>query len=100
MAGRTAPLTVVKPGDKAAPTRVLSITEAAAAEDQRALLVAMRARIAKTVEDEKCPPRDLASLSRRLHEIAREIEALDARTAEEANESAATADEAWDAEAL
>ena len=86
--------------DEAAPKRRLSITEAADAGDQRELLVAMRARVAKTVEDPNCPPRDLAALSRRLQEINREIEALDAKAAQEASEHVSVADEDWSAEAL
>ena len=48
--------------------------------------MAMRRRIAKTVEDPNCPPRDLAALTRRLQEISREIEAIDARAKQEADE--------------
>jgi hypothetical protein len=59
-----------------------SISDAARDGEKRELLVALRARIAKTVEDPKTPPRDLASLSRRLMEIANEIEAIDAAAGE------------------
>ena len=75
--------------------RKLSITEAADKGSVREQLVALRERIAKTVEDPNCPPRDLASLSRRMMEITKEIEAIDARQAEDAAESAATSDETW-----
>jgi hypothetical protein len=78
----------------------LSVTEAAEQGSQRDLLVAMRERIAKTVQDPNCPPRDLAALTRRLQEIAREVEAIDARAAEEAEDGGPVADEAWDAQAL
>jgi hypothetical protein len=94
------PLRAVSPDEMAPKRRHLSITEAAEAGDQRELLVAMRARVAKTVEDPNCPPRDLAALSRRLQEINREIEALDAKAQQEAREDAEVADDAWDAEAL
>lgn len=93
-------LRAVAPGEKPARRRRLSVTDAAESGSQRDLLVAMRERIAKTVQDVNCPPRDLASLTRRLQEVAREIEAIDARAAEEAAESAHVADEAWNAEAL
>jgi hypothetical protein len=43
------------------------------------LLVAMRDRIATAVTAEGCPPRDLASLTKRLADIAGEIAAIDAR---------------------
>jgi hypothetical protein len=103
MAARKPGLRVVAPGEtpKAPPKpRKLSITEAAEAGDHRQLLAAMRERVAKTVEDPNCPPRDLAALSRRLQEINREIEAIDAKARQEASEDVSNADEAWDAEAL
>lgn len=87
--------------DEAPPRKKrLTITEAAEAGDQRDLLVAMRTRLARSVEDLNCPPRDLAALSRRLQDISRDIEAIDARVKQEAEESATAADEEWDAEAL
>lgn len=61
-----------------------SVEDAARTGDHRALLVSMRDRIAEAVTDSKCPPRDLASLTKRLQDIANAIEAIDAR---EANES-------------
>ena len=84
--------------DEKAPPK--SITEAADRGSTRELLVAMRARIAKTVEDPKCPPRDLASLSRRLMEIAREIEALDVADEETNGSRPATPDASFDASAV
>jgi len=86
-----------KPAPKAKPK---SVTQAADDGTPRDLLVALRTRIAKQVEDVNCPPRDLASLSRRLLEIAKEIEALDAAADQEAAESVEVTDEAFDAEAL
>ncbi len=61
--------------DEAAPKRQ-SVTEAAQGGDRRELLVAMRDRIAKAISDPNCPPRDLASLTRRLQDIAKEIDLL------------------------
>ena len=85
--------------DETAPPK--SITEAAANGTHRELLVAMRDRIAKAVEDPKCPPRDLASLSRRLHELSKDIEQHDALEAEEvAGSGGQVADEAFDASAI
>ena len=60
-----------------------TVAEAAASGDHRALLVAMRERIAKAVSDSDCPPRDLAALTRRLQDIAKEIESIDLRAVEE-----------------
>ncbi len=87
--------------DEKAPTRrVLSITEAAASGDQLGLLIAMRTRVATSVEDPNCPPRDLAALTRRLQDIGRDIEALEAKARQEAAEDVEHADEDWSAEAL
>ncbi|AVO21607.1 terminase small subunit [Mycobacterium phage MooMoo] len=79
----------------------LSVEEAAASGSHRDLLVAMRERIAKTVADPNCPPRDLASLSRRLQDIAKEIDVLDLRAKQEARESGdAGEDETWNEEVI
>lgn len=59
-----------------------TVAQAAKTGSQKSLLVAMRDRIAETVSDPKCPPRDLASLTKRLQDIARDIAALDAIDAE------------------
>lgn len=53
-----------------------SVAEAAQSGDRLELLVAMRDRIAKTISED-CPPRDLSSLSRRLQEIAKDIDQLE-----------------------
>jgi hypothetical protein len=95
----TRSLRVVPEGTQAKPEK-LSVEQAAATGDHRKLLVAMRERIARTVADPQCPPRDLASLTRRLQDIAREIEALDQRAKQEAGEDGVSADEQWDAEAF
>ena len=92
-------LRAVEPGEK--PTEKLSVEKAAATGNHRSLLVAMRERIARTVSDPDCPPRDLASLTRRLQDISKEIEALDLRAKEEGADAAdVAADEEWTAEAL
>lgn len=92
-------LRAVEPGEK--PAEKLSVQQAAATGDHRALLVSMRERIARTVSDPDCPPRDLASLTRRLQDISKEIEALDLRAKEEGADAADVADdEDWAAEAL
>src|SRR5690606_7172214 len=78
-AARKPPLRVVDPNEKPAKNRrKLTITQAAAEGTVREQLVALRERVARTVEDPNCPARDLAALSRRLMEITREIEAIDA----------------------
>lgn len=95
---RKRPLRAVADGESKPPVK--SVAQAAANGSHRDLLVAMRERIARTVSDPDCPPRDLASLTRRLQDIAKEIEALDLRAKEEANEGAILPDEVWDPEAL
>jgi ribosome-binding protein aMBF1 (putative translation factor) len=78
-----------------------SVTQAAKAGTPRELLVAMRDRIAKAVEDEKTSPRDLAALTRRLSEVVRDIEQIDARERQEAAAGAGeVADEPFDASAI
>lgn len=90
-------LRVATPSD--APEK-LTVAQAAASGDHRKLLVAMRERIAVTVANPDCPPRDLASLTRRLQDIAKEIEDLDRRVKEEGRDASTVPDEAWSAEAL
>lgn len=99
MAARRPPLRAVGP-DEAKPAKAKSVAEAAAGGSHRELLVAMRERIAVTVSNPTCPPRDLAALTRRLQDIAKEIEALDLRAKEEAAEGGVIPDEAWDEAAL
>ena len=79
------------------PAKAKSITEAANAGDTRALLVAMRTRIAATLQDPKCPPRDLASLSKRIIEIDENIKAIDARADDESGKKDEPRGEAADA---
>lgn len=100
MAARKAPLRAVKDGEQKPPAAKKSVAQAAATGSHRDLLVAMRERIAVTVSNPECPPRDLAALTRRLQEIAKEIDAIDLRAKEEAAEGGSIPDEAWDAEAL
>ena len=94
-------LRAVKPGEKSGPRsrKVLSVTQAAAEGSQRDLLVAMRDRVAQDVESPSTPARDLAALTRRLMEITKEIEVIDAKAAEEVGDGP-TPDEAWDADAV
>lgn len=103
-ARKPAALRAVGADEKPPPTRrprTKTIVQAAAGGDPRELLVALRSRIAKAVQDPNTPARDLAALSRRLLEVAREIEAIDSRDGEdEIGEAASTPDAAFDPEAL
>lgn len=75
------------------------VTNAASDGDGRAMLIAMRARVATAVDDPNTPPRDLAALTRRLMEITKDIEAMDAREDGSAG-GAAAPDESFDASAI
>ncbi len=66
-----------QPGRRRQPRKFDSVAKAAAVGSHRDLLVSMRDRIASAVSAPDCPPRDLAALTRRLQDIAREIEAID-----------------------
>lgn len=96
------PLRVVSAAARVTPK---SISEAAESGTAREMLVALRDRVAKAVESDATPPRDLAALSKRLMDIVREIEAIDEREATApASTSAASAGdddyEAFDPEAV
>lgn len=75
----------------------MTVTQAAATGTERELLVAMRSRIARAVDDPATAARDLASLTKRLNEVVRDIKAIDAREKQEAAKSGPTADEDWTA---
>ncbi len=98
MAAKSTRLRAVKP-DERKPVAPQTVIEAADSGDHRALLVAMRTRIAKTITGD-CPPRDLASLTRRLQDISKEIEQLDAQEEQEVARSGSVTDEAFDADVI
>ena len=100
MAARKTPLRVAKPGEKVAPSKPKTVTQAAKGGSQRELLAAMRDRIAVAVEDVTTPARDLAALTKRLADVAREIEALDAREEQEATKRGDVSDEVFDSSAV
>jgi hypothetical protein len=78
-----------------------SVAQAAKDGSHRDLLVAMRDRIALAVSDPECPPRDLAALTRRLQDIAKEIEGIDQRRLEEgAGNGGEVEDGAFDSSAV
>ena len=100
MPTRKAPLRAVKPNEKAANTKPRTVSEAAEKGTTRELLVAMRTRIAKAVEDPNTPARDLAALTKRLVEVVRDIEAIDARDEQEPAKRDDVDDAAFDASAI
>jgi hypothetical protein len=90
-------LRAVTEGD-AAPKKAQSVKAAAESGVRRDLLVAMRARIATDIDSPKTPARDLAALTRRLLDIVKEIEAIDAEESDDdIGTAAATPDEKWTA---
>ena len=80
--------------------KAMTVTEAAKSGTPRDLLVATRDRIAVTVENPNTPARDLAALTKRLMETAREIEAIAAREAVEVAGADAVEDGDFDASAV
>jgi hypothetical protein len=98
MAARKSALRAVAPDERLAER--LSVSAAAATGDHRKLLVSMRERIALAVSDPECPPRDLASLTRRLQDISKEIEAIDLRAKEEGRDASDVPDEEWSPETI
>lgn len=100
----TKTLRAVAPGEKAPPrtppAKPKTVTEAAEHGTTRELMVAMRARIAKAVEDPNTPARELASLTKRLVEVVRDIEAIDARAEQDGEFGAPVEDGAFDASAV
>lgn len=72
------------------------MAEAAKSGSRRELLVALRDRIAETITAD-CPPRDMASLTRRLDDISKDIEQLDLAGMGEGSVVATTDDEDFDA---
>lgn len=98
---KKAPLRAVGKDEKPpAKKRSYTVTEAASQGTTRDLLVAMRARVAKAVEDPNTPARDLAALTKRLVEVVRDIEAIDAAEAEESVEGGQVDDQSFDASAI
>lgn len=86
---RKAPLRAVT-DDETAPAEAVespkTVSQAASTGNMRDLLVSMRDRVAKDVENPNTPARDLAALTKRLMEIVLSIEAIDARANQEADE--------------
>ena len=93
-------LRVVAPGEVKAPKGKLSVTAAASEGDRLDLLMAMRARVATAVEDPNTPARDLAALTRRLMEIAKDIDALRLAALQEAASDDTEEDDTFDASAI
>ncbi|WP_447948223.1 hypothetical protein [Microbacterium maritypicum] len=81
-------------------SNVRSVADAAKNGTTRELLEATRDRIATAVEDVSTPARDLAALTKRLMETVHEIEAIDARELQEAENGVEIANGKFDPEAI
>ena len=92
-------LRVVAPDEVHSPARPKTIVEAAEDGSRLELLRALRLRLARAVQDQ-CPPRDLAALTRRLDDVAKQIEGMELAAQQEDREQLDVDDEDWSAEAL
>lgn len=93
-------LRAVSPGEKSPKQDPKTILEAVDAGDRLAEMRFTHRRIAKAVQDESTPARDLASLTRRQMEISKEIELLRRHIEEEAADGAVSEDEEFDQAAI
>lgn len=91
-------LRAVKPGDAPEIKKILSLAEAVESGDYLEILKAQRRDIAVSIPDEKGPAK--AALHRQLSIVAKEIELLEARLTDEAEEAEFVGDEAWDEAAI
>lgn len=87
MTQQNARLRAVGADEKAAAGKPKTVAQAAKSDDPRELLVAMRDRIAETVTDPQCPPRELGVLTKRLQDIARDLAVLNALADERGKQS-------------
>lgn len=92
---RKTALRAVKSGEKPPVPTPKTIKEAAEL-GERALLVAMRAKVAAEI-DAGVPAHALAPLMRQLRDVDKEVRLLDSRDEQEATRSGPTADEKWTA---
>jgi len=91
-------LRVVKDAPPTRRGKPATVQAAAEGGSRRELLTALRARIATGIDNPDTPARDLAALSLRLLDIARELELLDAaEKADGIGDAAATPDQRWPA---
>lgn len=84
--------------DETPPQPRKTVAQAAKSNSRRELLESMRDRIAEAVSDPKCPHRDLASLTKRLQDISRDLEMLAA--AADNQPSSQSVDDRYDASAI
>lgn len=88
------------PAAETAKPRTLTVDVAARDGSDLEFLMSIRDRVADQVADVTCPPRELASLTKRLEEIRKQIGVERARLREEAVDAADAPDEKWDETAI
>lgn len=95
------PLRVVPP-DPPKRRNYRSVSSARRNGDRLDVLLAMESRLARLIDDESTPAREISPLVRRLQEVGRDIEAIreQDQAAREVAVTAATDDERWDADAI
>ena len=98
MSERRTPLRAVSPDEKPEKRKPKTLAEAAEDGDYLEILVAQRREMIRDVVGERGPAK--AALHRQIALHSKEIAALQAAASQEAIESGAVADEAFDAEAL
>lgn len=96
-----AKLRAVAPDEQAPAKPRVTITEAVKDGSRREVLVAMRARVARTLEDPATPAHAIARLVREVSDLDREIRAMDeANEDDDAHEGPSAVDDAFDAAAI
>ena len=98
MAVRKSPLRAVAPDEAPEKPKLLTLAEAVEGGDYLQILLAQRREIASSIPDEKGPAK--AALHRQLSIVSKEIEGLEARAEEEAEDAEVVGDEEWDEEAI
>ena len=80
VAVRKAKLRIAEPGEVA--PQPTTVAEAASLGDELGMLTFTRERIAKAIDSERTPARDLAALSKRLMEVQQQIAEVEGREQE------------------
>jgi hypothetical protein len=93
-----APLRVVKPGEAPPAPKILSLAEAIESGDYLQILLAQRREIVSDLPNMQGPAK--AAMHRQVSILSKEIEGLEARAEEEADDAEFDADETWDEEAI
>lgn len=94
---RKPPLRAVAPDETAEPKAPRSVTQAVDTGSEREVLLALLRVAAAKVDAPNTPAAAVAALLRRVQEIHKDLAALDAREAEDAEGAGvATPDEAWE----